>query len=106
MRVAKIYEFPKERLEQIRLSSVEQRELTEDELRARYSKKRRPWDKKWGGDCPYEVNANDKIVRGYKDLGAKPSRIDRLTPYILIIGFLGFCYACIWLGYLLMGVAK
>ena len=80
-----------EEYEEIRLSSFEQEELTADQVRARFNQKRRPWDRKWGGDCPYAVNANDKIVRGYKDLGAKPSLIDRLMPYILIIGFLGFC---------------
>jgi len=96
---AKIYELPKERLEQIRLSSVEQRELTEDELRGRYSKNRRPWDRKGGGDCPYKIDANDKVVRGYKDLGAKPSLIDRLMPnwlrYGLVFAAVAFVAAAI-----------
>lgn len=39
-----------------RLSAVEQRELSEDELRARYAKNRRPWDESWGGDCPYRIS--------------------------------------------------
>jgi len=75
-------------------------ELTEEEFRTRFEIKRRPWDPQWGGRCPYE----DIPAPGYKDR-AKPSLIDKLMPYILIIGFIGLCYFCVWIGYILMGVA-
>ena len=76
------------------------RVLTEEEYRQAFAPRHRPWDQNWAGPCPYESIPDP----GYKER-FKPSLIDRLTPYILIAGFLGFCYACIWLGYLLMGVA-
>jgi len=79
----------------------QQSELTEEETQQAFAPRHRPWDPQWGGKCPYESIPDP----GYKER-FKPSLIDRLTPYILIIGFMGFCYGCVWLGYLLMGVAK
>ena len=80
-----------------------QSELTEEETRQAFAPRhRKEWDPQWGGKCPYETIP--KTDPGYKDR-SKPSLIDRLTPYILIVGFIGFCYACVWIGYLLMGVA-
>ena len=76
-------------------------DLTEEETRQAFAQRqRKEWDEQWGGKCPYEAVPDP----GYKER-FKPSLIDRLTPYILIAGFIGFCYGCVWLGYLLMGVA-
>lgn len=96
-----------EEYEEIRLSSFEQEELTADQVRARFNQKRRPWDPVWGGRCPYEISEDEKraMARRSMEEAKKPALIDRLMPCILIIGFFGFIYLCVWLGYLLMGVA-
>ena len=76
-------------------------QLTEEEYRQAFAPRYRPWDTQWGGRCPYEDTSPHP---GYKDR-SKPSLMDKLIPYILIVGFFGFFYFCAWLGYMLMGVA-
>ena len=102
--MARIYQYrqSEDDRQQVQAGLQEYHELTEEETRQAFAPRRRPWDPQWGGRCPYETIP--KPDPGYKDR-VKPSLIDRLTPYILIIGFLGLCYFAVWLGYLLMGVA-
>lgn len=95
------YRQSEEDRHEIEAGLQEYRELTEEETRQAFAPRHRTeWDTQWGGRCPYE----DIPDPGYKDR-SKPSLIDRLTPYILIVGFLSLCYFAVWLGYLLMGVA-
>lgn len=74
-------------------------ELTEEETRQAFAPRhRQEWDPQWGGRCPYK-NIPDPDP-GYKDR-SKPSLIDRVVPYILIVGGLGFLLLiggmCEWL---------
>lgn len=100
--MAQIYQYrqSEEDRHEIQTGLQEYHELTAEETRQAFAPRRRPWNSQWGGRCPHE----DIPSPGYKDR-AKPSLIDRLTPYILIVGFIGLCYFAVWLGYLLMGVA-
>jgi len=68
----------------------------------------REWDPEWTGTeyPPWHITEEEKIASlRPRYLQDAPSLIDRLMPYILIVGFIGFCYGCVWIGYLLMGVA-
>ena len=73
---AKIYNFPITK------------PLTEEETRARFTKARAEWSKEWGGECPYTVSEEEKRAAMRPRYVYKPSLIDRLIPYILILGFL------------------
>ena len=66
--------------------------------------KRVEWDKEWGGDCPWrepdpEMEALRRKARLIVDKHGRtvdvwehPPLIDRLIPYILIIGFFAFLF--------------
>ncbi|MCK9328085.1 MAG: hypothetical protein M0P69_21495 [Bacteroidales bacterium] len=86
MNQARIYNFPTEgearqraadTFRDIRLSSVERRELTEDELRARYSTKRRAWDTEWTGTEHPPWHLTDE-ERNYSN---RPKHLDPPRPW-------------------------